>query len=362
MIGPKVKGITPPEIFVGRHGYPMVRAGPVVPLAPDAEKPKQPSLGMNMGEIISLRASAVRSEARVGVMEAESPGKLLESFQEIAMSSTPVGTEVSFLKPPKPKLNFDGVAAPSGPSGEIKSLEITTNPAVPRKVDEAVEEREGASIAVGELYNAGVGVDHISRLISLGLLGKERKLVPTRWSITASDDMLGKAMIESIVDAPLIGDYLLYSGEGLGNHFEILLTPRPYSFELVEIWMPGSAWAPEGWIVSDREDNTGKKGYSPLAGGYYAARLAALEYLAQAGRQAGILAVREVSRSYWAPLGVWVVRDAARQSMIARPCKFDSPKAALDEIEKRISTPVGKWLPKASLLTRPVQKSLSEFI
>ncbi len=255
--------------------------------------------------------------------------------------------------------------APSGPSGEIKSLEITTNPAVPRKVDEAVGEREGASIAVGELYNAGVGVDHISRLISLGLLGKERKLVPTRWSITASDDMLGKAMIESIVDAPLIGDYLLYSGEGLGNHFEILLTPRPYSFELVEIWMPGSAWAPDGWIGSDREDNTGKKGYSPLAGGYYAARLAALEYLAQAGRQAGrqagILAVREVSRSYWAPLGGWVARDAARQSMISRPCKFDSPKAALDEIARRISTPAGKWLPKASLLTRPVQKSLSEF-
>ena len=216
--------------------------------------------------------------------------------------------------------------APSGPSGEIKSLEITTNPAVPRKVDEAVEERKGASIAVGELYNAGVSVDHISRLISLGLLGKERKLVPTRWSITASDDMLGKAMIESIVDAPLIGDYLLYSGEGLGNHFEILLTPRPYSFELVEIWMPGSAWAPDGWIGSDREDNTGKKGYSPLAGGYYAARLAALEYLAQAGRQAGILAVREVSRSYWAPLGGWVVRDAARQSMISRPCKLRLPQ------------------------------------
>jgi DNA repair protein NreA len=360
-IGAKVEGISPPEVFVGRHGYPVVRAGPVVPLAPAAEKPQQPSLGMDLGEIISLRASAVRSEARVGVRAAECPGKLLESFQEIAMSSIPVGIEVSFLKPPKPKLSFDGVVAPSGPSGEIKSLELTTNPAVSRKVDEAVEERAGASVAVGELYSAGVGVDHISRLLSLGLLGKVRKLVPTRWSITASDDMLGKAMIESIVDAPMIGDYLLYSREALGNHFEILLTPRPYSFELVEIWMPGSAWAPDGWIGSDKEDNTGKKGYSPLAGGYYAARLVVLEYLAQAGRQAGILAVREISRRYWAPLGVWVVRDAARQAMTSRPCKFDSLKAALDELGGRISTPTGEWLPRASLLTRPVQKSLAEF-
>jgi hypothetical protein len=47
--------------------------------------------------------------------------------------------------------------------------------------------------------------------------------------------------------------------------------------------------------------------------------------------------------------------------MISRPCKFDSPKAALDEIARRISTPAGGWLPKASFLIRPAQKSISEF-
>lgn len=360
-IGIMVEGLSPPEVFVGRHGYPMVCAGPVVPLMPAAEEPQQLSLSMDLGEIISLRASSIRSEARVGVMEAKSPGKLLRSFQEIAMSSTPVGTEVSFLKPPKPNLSFDGVAAPLGPSGEIKSLGITTNPSVPKKVDEAVEEGAGASVAIGELYSAGVGVAHISRLLSLGLLGKERKIVPTRWSITASDDILGKAMAISLADAPLIGDYLLYSGEGLGNRFKILLTPRPYSFELVEIWMPGSAWAPDGWIGYDGEGLEGKKGYSPLAGGYYASRLAVLEYLAREGRQAGILAIREISRSYWAPLGVWVVREAARQAMANRPCKFDSLQVALAEMEKGILTPSNEWLPKASLMTQPVQKSLSEF-
>jgi len=53
--------------------------------------------------------------------------------------------------------------------------------------------------------------------------------------------------------------------------------------------------------------------------------------------------------------------DAARLAMTSRPCKFASLKAALDEMERGISTPAGEWLPKASLLTRPVQKSLSEF-
>ena len=58
-----------------------------------------------------------------------------------------------------------------------------------------VEDRDAsAAVALVELYSSGISLDHISRLLSLGLLGKKRKLVPTRWSITASDDMIGKEL------------------------------------------------------------------------------------------------------------------------------------------------------------------------
>jgi len=191
-MGERMEGLSPPEVFVGRHGYPLVRAGPMVPAG---EAGLQPALGMDIGEIIGLRSSLVRSETKVVVKEAKAPGRLLEACQQIAMSSAPVGTEVSFFKPPQGKLQFDGVLSPSGPSGMLKEMRITTNPLIPRKVDSMVEDRgAGAAEAVGELYSAGTGVEHISRLLSLGLLGKERKLVPTRWSITASDDMIGKAL------------------------------------------------------------------------------------------------------------------------------------------------------------------------
>ena len=30
-IGRSLEGMSPPEVFVGRHGYPLVRAGPMVP-------------------------------------------------------------------------------------------------------------------------------------------------------------------------------------------------------------------------------------------------------------------------------------------------------------------------------------------
>jgi hypothetical protein len=321
-----------------------------------------PSLAMDIGEIIAARSALVRSESKIVIKEAEAPGRLLEAMQQIALSSAPVGTEVSFYRPPQGRLQFDGVLSPSGPSGEMKGMQITTNPLIPRKVDQMVEDRDAAAAAaVGELYTCGIGTDHISRMLSLGLLGKKRKLVPTRWSITASDDMIGKLLKETVLDGAQVNDYYLFSGEDLGNHFEILLLPRTFSFELVEIWMARSVWAEEGFIGGDREDARPRKAYSILAGGYYAARLAVLEHLAGQGRQAGVLAVREISESYWAPLGVWVVREVARAAMRSPPTRFAVLNEALAEMEKRIRTPAGQWRREAKLLAAPVQRSLMEF-
>ena len=137
--------------------------------------------------------------------------------------------------------------------------------------------------------------------------------------------------------------------------------PHPFSFELVEIWMARSVWAEEGFIGADREDARPRKAYSTLAGGYYAARLAVLEHLARQGRQAGVLAVREISESYWAPLGVWVVREVARAAMRSHPTRYASQAEALVEMEKRIRTPAGQWRKEVKLLAAPVQRSLLEF-
>jgi len=74
-----------------------------------------------------------------------------------------------------------------------------------------------------------------------------------------------------------------------------------------------------------------------------------------------VLAVREIAESYWAPLGVWVVREMARKTMQAAPQRFGSLAEALAEMEKRIKTPAGQWRREAQLLARPVQRSLMEF-
>ena len=86
-----------------------------------------------------------------------------------------------------------------------------------------------------------------------------------------------------------------------------------------------------------------------------------MEHLARRGRQAAVLAVREISEAYWAPLGVWVVREVARKAMSSQPRRFSSLADALADMEKRIRTPLGQWRREAKLLDRPVQRSLMEF-
>ena len=406
-LGTTLEGPSPPEVFVGRFGYPRVSAGPLLPAqgagledgvaalasalgsgsgsgsastdatatgsgpGPRARPPLSPSLftrpaelaEMGVGDIVALRSSMVRSSSRVEVWDAKSPGKLLEMAQEIAISSTPVETEVTFAKPPRGRLRFDGFMMPSGPVGTVEEMEIISNPTVPRKVDEVVGDTDLlATAAVGELFEAGVEVDGISRLLSLGLLGKNRKLVPTRWSITASDDIAGKHLAAAIQDDPPVGDYLLFSGERLANHFEVLLAPGSFTYELIEIWLPRSVWSGgEAWIGADREGPGPKKGYSSLAGGYYAARLAVLERLADMRRQSAILAVREITEEYWAPLGVWVVREAARAALAGEPRRFDTLEAALADLATRLRTPAREWRPHSELVRGAGQTTLARF-
>jgi hypothetical protein len=378
-LGTVVEGPSPPEVFVGRFGYPRVSAGPLVPADEKGGLDLSSNSGsdlsshlfrrpaelakMDVGEIVALRSSMVRSGSKVEVADARNPGKLLEMAQEIAMSSTPVGTEVTFAKPPRGRLRFDGFMMPSGPSGSIEGMEITSNPSIPRKVDAVVEDSDLlAAKAVGELYASGVEVDGISRLLSLGLLGKKRKLVPTRWSITASDDIAGKHLASAIQDLSPVNEFLLFSGERLGNHFEVLLTPASFTYELVEIWLPRSVWSgEEAWIGADREGPGPKKGYSDLAGGYYAARLALLERLAEMRRQASVLMVREISEKYWAPLGVWVVREAAREALRNPPRKFETLEEALAEMATRIRTPARDWRPHSELARGVGQTTLAKF-
>ncbi len=363
-------GASPPSVFVGRKGYPDIFAGPLVPPnvgdseARQYDDPKE-LLKIGIDEVIGLRSRLVRSYTRMDVKDAKAPkNPFLLTSQELAMAEVPVDTEVWFTKPVDVNVAFDGTLMPMGPAGEIKSITLAENPKVPGKVDYLVSDTDVlAADSIRELHRHDISQHHITRIFSIGLLGRERRLVPTRWSITAIDDMVGKMLLDDIRDYPEIHDIVLATSEKFGNHFEILLIPRCFSFELIEIWHPNSVWSEKLWIGSDREGYGGKKGYSSLAGGYYAARTAAVEYLHAIRRQASVFIVREILPDYWAPLGVWVIREAVRDALAGGGMRFDGVNDALRDIETRIRTPSGEWRGEMQLLDEcRFQRTLFEFL
>jgi hypothetical protein len=250
----------------------------------------------------------------------------------------------------------------------VEDARLSENPTVDRAVDRIVSDSDAlATDALRELYTRGIDVYQATRLMSAGLLGmkKDRKLVPTRWAITAVDSNLSNHLRSRIDQNQEIPEILLFSAEYLGNHFEILMLPGPYSFELIEMWLPRSVWVGDGptQVVSDYEDWRPRTKYSLLGGGYYATRLAALEHLDSIGRQAKILAVREISPTYWAPLGVWVVRETARRAFAGKPRRFDTVEGAIEFMARKFKVQKSRWAAESTLLRElREQLKLEQFV
>lgn len=340
-------GASPPGVFVGEFGYPKVSLGPLVPpLASedttifDAE---DQWIFKTIDEIIGYRTSLLRGKRKFNVRSARTPKKILEITQELVMASRPVDTELSFIKRPRLDIVFSSRAPPAGPSGEIKQATLTENPKVPRQVDKIVSDTDlKATKGAVKLYEADIPQRQITRLFSVGLFGieKQRRLVPTTWSITAVDDILSKNLWKEVLTNNWINKVQLFEHKALGNNVQLLLYPSGWLFEVLEYWLLTMKGKPD----SDWENWKGRKTYAKtIAGAYYAVRLPVLEYLHRINRQAGALVFLEVDKS-WVPLGVWRFREIAREAFRQSPKEFETIDEAFEELKKRLVLPLSKWL------------------
>ncbi len=323
-------------------------------------------VGGRIEEILKFRTGLVRGNFRVSVEDARDPDKMLQYVQEIALSSSPVDVEAEFSKIVRRNITFDDTLAPHGISGVVRTLKVIDNPEVPSKIEKAVGDTDArVSEITAEMLDDGVSTYYIQRLLSAGLLGrkKDRKLVPTRWAITAVHDTAGKELIGRILNFEPVDRVMMFSFEHFGNRFEILLLPTYYFFEIAEIWTRNSLWSAGSEVIEvDRERLGMRKTYSSLGGGYYAARFPVLQYLSKIRRQAGVVVVREIYPSYWAPLGVWVVEEGVKTALKKKPEIFDNLTQAIEKLKKRIKTPFQRWLPKLSMIKEiREQKSLDDF-
>lgn len=329
-------GSSPPSVFVGRYGYPKVRVGPMIPPSHgDTTILDKTELwvGKSLEEIANYRLSLVRGVASVGVSEVT--GRYIENLQELAMSQRPAESEATFEKRPladtdlAKELRLNTEAAPFGPAAPIKTFKASSLSADSRLENAFYDGDLKASDAVMELYNKGVEASSIHRVLSVGMLGlkKNRKLVPTRWSITATDDMISSRLVKQCADNTSIDFYEVRQYSHLGNYYSVVLMPDSvWNFEMIESWYAGDGKMAVG---SDYEDARGLDHYPSIAGAYFSARLAVAEHLLHRGRKASALVLREIHPEYVMPVGVWQIREGVRETMKRPAQTFDGLDGAV---------------------------------
>ena len=317
-----ISGASPPSLFVGNYGYPKIRVGPLVPPLHGntaiLDNPESWS-GKSIDQIVNYRMNLVRG---IVTCDANSvSGSYINSLQEIAMSVVPVESTAIFVKRPIASQDIFSKSdeTPSMLTAQISNFKTHATRIEPKIEKVYYDTDMPSNQAMMDLYNNGVSISQISKVFSVGMLGRKnaRKLVPTKWSISVTDQTISANLIEIIKDYQTWGQYDVFTYSHLGNRYSIILIPDPvWSFEMVEAWFDS-----KGAIVfgSDYEDARGLTHYPTIAGAYFAARLAVTEYLKRTNRLASVLIFREIQPEYVLPVGVWQIREGIRMALRSKP-------------------------------------------
>ncbi|MEK6873133.1 MAG: hypothetical protein AABW90_03945 [Nanoarchaeota archaeon] len=341
-IGRHFSGSSPPEIFVGRYNYPNVNAGILSPdFFENTEELSMPEIwyekNFSIGEILAKRNKLVYGRFKA---EIKKTNKFIKLMQEISMAYKPVSTEFFLKKPPKKNLEINKFSPIITNQAPLEFARLQENPKIKSKVDYLVSDTDNKAVnSVIELHQNNIPISNINKILSAGLLGlkNNRRLVPTRWSITAVDDIISKNLLRKIRHYKEINDILVFNSEYNGNHYEILLLPDKFSFEVIEAeikFFGNSLEKVNFW--KDHEFFYDRKNYADqVVGAYYANRLALCEYLDKIKKQASALFLREI-HNYYAHLGVGILRETCRDAFSKTPEKFDNLAEAFKKIQERL--------------------------
>ncbi len=364
-----LSGATPPSVFVGRYGYPKVKVGPMVPpLHGDTTVLDTPEmwLGKSLEEIVNYRFSLVRGVSSVDI---HNPcGKYVESLQELAMTSKPVESEITFEKAPiadieqEKDFGLDAKSAPFGPIAPLNTFKTSSSLSVDQRLEDVFYDKDLCSTeGIINLYQHGVEVSRIQRVLSMGMLGlqKNRRLVPTRWSISATDDIISTSLIKAIETSPTIDFFEVYRHIHLGNHYSVILIPEDiWSFEMQEAWYDNNG---NYGVGSDFENANGLDHYPSIGGAYFAGRLGVIEHLFKRRHKAAALIFREIRPEYVMPVGVWQVREGIRKALKGRASEFNDFQNALSFACINLYVSKSEWIRNSRIYNNREQMRITDF-
>jgi len=273
------------------------------------------------------------------------------------MSSKPTDSDLIFEKATSQNISVDGESAPFGPTGVIKSAKFSGTHSV-KSIEKVFYDKDlKAQDAVLNLYNSGIEISKIQKCFSIGMLGQKRKLVPTKWSITATDDIISKSLVSEILDYDLIDSCNVFSYSHLGNVFSVILFPHRWIYEMIEAWYSNGILG----FGSDFEDARGIDHPPAISGAYFAAKLGVAEYLSTNKIQAGVVILREIQPEYAIPVGVWQVREGIRETMKQSSDLTDTFEHALLLASHKMSISTSEWVSHGNMSNMIRQKTMYDF-
>ncbi|MGB7958924.1 MAG: hypothetical protein WCF46_03435 [Nitrososphaeraceae archaeon] len=362
-----LSGATPPSVFIGRYGYPKVKVGPMVPpFHGDTTILDKPEMwfGKSLEDIVQYRLSLVRGVSDINVHATS--GRYIETLQELAMASKSAESEALFEKKPVADIEQEkdlGESAPFGPVAPLKSFK-TASLSIDKRLENVYYDKDlRAAEAIVDLFQQEVEVSRIHRVLSVGMLGlqKNRRLVPTRWSISATDNIISVSLIKSIVSYAQIDLFEVYKHSHLGNYYSVILIPDDvWSFEMKEVWFDKNGNLGMG---VDFEDARGLDHYPSIAGAYFAARLGVAEHLVQRRRKASALVLREIHSDYVMPVGVWQIREGIRVALKNEKRQFESFENALSFACISLSASRKEWIRGSKIIEqKKEQRRITDFL
>jgi hypothetical protein len=372
--GDALFGSSAPEIFVGRSNYPDVSTGLLSPVDREADAAGYATSsewyqrGFGIDDVLQRRTGLLNSTRSAQVDVEDVWDGFVGVQREVAIADHPVDVEVGLDGRPEVDLSVDDITTPTGPRARAQEATLAENPHVPRPVEKTLEDDDWrAEGAMTYLYRRGFDVYDINTILSAGALGRgsARRLVPTRWSITAVDDTVGQYLRGRIRNAASLDEVQVWYNEYMANQYWVVLAPGNWEFELVELKAPGSIWNPEPdgsyYMAADSEGYGGRTAYvDETSGAYYASRLAVLEHLESVDRQATALVIRHATDAYWAPVGVWQIREGVRHAFEVEPATAETFHGAVAQLADQL--PVGlSTLRRKSELVAGIQSRLTDF-
>jgi len=351
-----ITGTSPPSVFIGSWNYPDIYAGPMVTAAhgntslmdtPESWIPENKT----QEEIIGYRLNLIRGKQRVNAGELNT--SFIEKLQNISLSAASVESEAAFSCTPSGTA-FSEEHTPFGPSAPLDRFEIESG-RWDRDLEKVFYDTDMKSAdAVIDLHRKGILFSNIQKAFSAGTMGcgRNRRLVPTRWAITACDTTIGDHLLSEVRKCQVIDTWRVHEFSSLHNNYAVILMPTDWQYEWSEAFL--HILGNEELVFSDHEGRKKKTVYSHLGGCYYSCKMAVLEALAREQKQAGAIILREALHGY-IPMGVFNVRENVRNAMNQPSLEFDDIRAALAHISRKFTLPVSRFIEEGPLLQNTIR-------